>query len=269
MDIKFDVAPDTSSCLSPEECGAGVIYSPPEIVKDEAGEEMLKWTSSFPKAGDICVVVGNYWIKIGHDPKYDKQDNPRFITITVNGQEQKFEKYQIAPVKLMNVTPQEKVSVTMTVDELDILKVSVGQPVTVTVDALPGRSYQGTVTRIDSVENSSGGNAKFTAKVVMDRQPNMIAGMNASCTITVAEYDDILLIPSEALVDDGTRSFVYTGYDEKEELLINPVDVKTGVSDGLRTQIVSGLEEGQEIRYAYFDTLAIASQLSQLRPPQE
>ena len=178
-----------------------------------------------------------------------------------------FEQYEISPVTLMEVVPQEKVSITITVDELDILSVHAGQEATVTVDALPGRSFSGTVEEIYATGSNSGGNTKFTAKVVMDRQANMLAGMNASCSITLAEYSDILLVPAEAVEDQGTKSVIYTGYDEKTEQFINPVEVETGVSDGVSTQILSGLSEGQKFMYAYFDTLAISSQLAQLPGP--
>ena len=76
-----------------------------------------------------------------------------------------------------------------------------------------------------------------------------------------------VVVPAEAVEDQGTKSVIYTGYDEKTEQFINPVEVETGVSDGVSTQILSGLSEGQKFMYAYFDTLAISSQLAQLPGP--
>ena len=175
------------------------------------------------------------------------------------------ELYEISPVTIMSVTPQEQVTITITVDELDILSVTQGQEVTVTIDALPGRSFTGYVTAINTVGSNSGGSTKFTAEVTMERTANIIAGMNASCSIITDEVKDAVIIPVEALVDIGTKTVVYTGYDEENEVLTDPVEVQTGASDGIQVQILSGLSEGDGYWYEYYDTLAINTELSALK----
>ena len=50
----------------------------------------------------------------------------------------------------------------------------------------------------------------------------------------------------------------YTGYDEENELLLNPVEVTLGVSDGKTVEILHGLTVGQTYYYAYYDTLEIS-----------
>ena len=50
---------------------------------------------------------------------------------------------------------------------------------------------------------------------------------------------------------------VYTAYDSRTETLSDPIAVKTGLSNGLQVQILSGLEEGDTIWYSYYDTLEI------------
>ena len=52
---------------------------------------------------------------------------------------------------------------------------------------------------------------------------------------------------------------IYTGYDEKNKTLMDPVPVETGLSDGAYVQILSGLTEGQPIWYRYYDTLEISN----------
>ena len=59
-----------------------------------------------------------------------------------------------------------------------------------------------------------------------------------------------------ALSEGETETVVYTGYDASAEALLAPVSVETGLSDGLRTEILSGLSEGDAIWYSYYDTLA-------------
>ena len=69
---------------------------------------------------------------------------------------------------------------------------------------------------------------------------------------------DAVTLPADALVEQGTKTLVYTGYDAENELLLNPVEVTVGVSDGEKVQILEGLEAGTVCWYAYYDTLQIS-----------
>ena len=69
---------------------------------------------------------------------------------------------------------------------------------------------------------------------------------------------DVVTLPADALVEEGTKTLVYTGYDEENEKLVNPVEVTVGVSDGETVQILDGLEAGTVCWYAYYDTLQIS-----------
>ena len=158
---------------------------------------------------------------------------------------------------LMNITPTDKMQVTITVDELDILSVKKNGEALVTIDALPGRSFTGTVTEINTTFSNNGGNSKYSAVITLDRSEDMISGMNASCLITVSEVENVLTVPAAALNCENGSSFVYTGYDEKNEALTNPVTVETGIADSENVEIISGLSEGQTFYYAYYDTLEI------------
>ena len=100
----------------------------------------------------------------------------------------------------------------------------------------------------------------------MGREENMYGGMNAGVVLIVDTREDVLSIPVEALVEEGGLSFVYTGYDEGKGLLLDPVEVTTGISDGFRAEILSGLSEGDIIWYSYLDTLPIADVLGEIPP---
>ena len=65
------------------------------------------------------------------------------------------------------------------------------------------------------------------------------------------------MIPVDALVEEGSKTIIYTGYDEKNKELINPVEISLGVSDGIYAQILSGLDAGDTFWYSYYDTLEI------------
>lgn len=168
-------------------------------------------------------------------------------------QQAAYEYYPTKQTKIMSVTPQDTMTVDITVDELDILSIKKGQDVQITLDALAGQSFDGIITDIGVSGSNSGGNTKYTAEVTIDRAPNMIAGMNATALITLETDEDLLTVPSEALVSEGTRTYVYTSYDSKTGALGNPVDVTTGASDGILTEITSGLKAGDSVWYSYYD----------------
>lgn len=154
---------------------------------------------------------------------------------------------------LLSVTPLETMTVSVTVDELDLLSIQTGNAAVLTIDALPGRSFDGTVTAINTAASNNGGNSKFTAEITLIRNEDMLPGMNVSSLIVTEEKADVLCIPVEALSEENGKTYVYTGYDEKNQLLLSPVEVQVGLSDGLQAEILSGLVEGQKYWYSYFN----------------
>ena len=65
----------------------------------------------------------------------------------------------------------------------------------------------------------------------------------------------VLLLPLAALCENGNAVTVYTEYDPKTDTLLHPVAVETGVSDGTNVEVLSGLNEGDQIWYKYADGL--------------
>ena len=159
----------------------------------------------------------------------------------------------------MSVTPQETISISITVDELDVLSVQKGSEAKLTIDAFPGREYAGTVTDLSRKATNSGGNSKYTAEITFDREDTMLPGMNASSLITVSTAENVLMLPAKSLTEDGLRTLVYTTYDEKTGLLGGEKEVTTGVSDGENVQILSGISEGDTVYYAYEDSIELES----------
>lgn len=167
--------------------------------------------------------------------------------------------YSLDTVTIASVTPQEQVTIQITVDELDILKVSIGQAVQVTIDALSGGKFTGSVAEISSSGTSEGGNSKFTATIVVSKEENLLPGMTAHVSVGLATTENVVCIPVAALTETGTESIVYTGYDEETESFTGPVTVTTGKSDGEYVQILSGITDGQKVYYSYYDTLVIST----------
>ncbi len=171
-------------------------------------------------------------------------------------EEQKlYEKYSLAEKQVFCITPQDTMSITIRVDELDILSVREDLPVKITLEALKGREYTGTITEIGRTGSNEGGNTKYNVTVSISREENMIPGMNAAVKITTAESEAPITVPAAALVEKGAKTYVYTSYDEKKDSLNALAEVETGVSDGMRVEILSGIEKGSNVFYRYADTL--------------
>lgn len=165
-----------------------------------------------------------------------------------------FEPYTLETLTIASVTSQEEMTLEITVDEQDIAKITKGWQATVTVEALTGQFFPAEITSIGNTGTNDGGSSKFTAKLTLSKSGDMLPGMNATAYLTLGAAEDVLCIPAAALVEEGTRTVVYTGYDEKNETLTDPVEVTTGVSDGEYVEILSGLTENDTVWYAYYDT---------------
>lgn len=162
--------------------------------------------------------------------------------------------YIMEETELCTLTPYDTAEINLTVDELDISRLSIGQPVTVTLDALPGQSFDGSITLIDPNGSSAGGDTKYTVTVSIARTQDMLEGMNASVTAELACHDGLLLIPAAALYEDAGGTYVYTGTDKNGEPS-GPVAVTTGLSDGTNVEITGGLSDGDSFCYLYSSAL--------------
>lgn len=173
-------------------------------------------------------------------------------------QESAFELYGLDMAQIAAVTPQDIMTLEITIDELDIHALQIGMTAQVKIDALGGEKHTASITEIGNTGENNGGSSKFTVELTMDRAENMLSGMNATATLVLSTVSDVLTIPSAALVEQGNQTIVYTGYDEETETLLDPVVVKAGCSDGEHTEIQEGLASGQTYYYAYYDTLEIS-----------
>ena len=169
------------------------------------------------------------------------------------------ELYSLEKSTIMAVTAQDEMTLTITVDESDISRLQVGQQAQIKLDALRNDRFTGTIRELGTAGENNGGSSKFTATIVMERSADMLAGMNATATILLDTRENLLSIPVAAIWEEKGKSFVYTSYDEEEDLLGSPVEVELGISDGEFVEVISGLSEGQNFWYAYYDTLDIST----------
>ncbi len=176
-------------------------------------------------------------------------------------QEEEDSLYSLDGNTLLSVTPQGVMTMTISVDESDINKLSLGQSVEIYVEALKNQTFTAYVSEIGISGTSSGGSSKFSVVLTMDKAEDMLPGMSATASLSLSVTEDVLTIPVAALVEDGAETIVYTGYDESTGTLTDPVSVTLGVSDGENAEILSGLSQGDTYYYAYYDTLEISNEV--------
>lgn len=171
---------------------------------------------------------------------------------------QETEKYAVTENYLCTVVPQEIFRVNIPIDEQDIAQVETGMTAAVTVDALKGQ-YSGRVTKVSKFGAGNGGSSKFNVELELDYVPGMLPGMNAAAVLVMETRTDVPVIPVAALVEQGNQTLVYTGYDAKNDQLLNPVPVTLGLSDGENAEVLTGLPLGTPVWYSYYDTLEISN----------
>lgn len=166
-----------------------------------------------------------------------------------------YETYDTGCTLAATVTQTKEMTVDITVDELDILSLEVGMAADVTLDALPGQSFRGIITKINTYGVNSGGNTKYTVTVTLDRAEKMLTGMSASVSITTATSESVPTLPAAAIQSQDGKSWVYTAYDEKTDTLSGLTQVELGRSDGESVEILSGLDSGASCYYRYADEI--------------
>ncbi|MBI5669378.1 MAG: HlyD family efflux transporter periplasmic adaptor subunit [Chloroflexi bacterium] len=136
--------------------------------------------------------------------------------------------------------------VDVAVDETDIVDVQPGQAVTLALDALPGETITGTVTRVAARPVRAGQLVTYTVRVTLDaaRQP-LRAGMTATATIVVNELRDVLVLPNRFIRLDRATQQAYVTVERGGQYA--EVAVQLGLRNETDSQIVSGLEAGQAI----------------------
>lgn len=170
------------------------------------------------------------------------------------GQTQTFETYSLDKLTVASVTAQEHMTLNVTVDELDISQIHVGQSATVTVDALAGERFSAAVSQIANSGTNDGGSSKFTVELTLEKSGDMLPGMTASAFIRLDGGENLLCVPAAALGEENGKTVLYTGYDEKNAAPGSPVPVTVGAADADYVQILTGLSQGDTVYYAYYDT---------------
>ncbi len=155
--------------------------------------------------------------------------------------------------QIVTIVNPDKIYVLATIDEVDVGRLRLGQPVTITVDAFPGEKFEGTIRRISPIV--SGGKLETrTADVWIyftKKDHRMKPGMSADVEILVATLENVLSVPSQAVIErEGKKKiFVADGNDLKPGMTtrVHLLPVGIGETNWSFTQITGGLQSGAYI----------------------
>jgi HlyD family secretion protein len=148
----------------------------------------------------------------------------------------------IPPV--IEVLDPDAIYIKIPLDEADVGSVRVGLPVRVTLDAYPGRSFMARVTRVAAfVSDEIDQNRTFEIELELDDREfarTLLPGASADAEVILDARDDVLRIPSYALMEGGRVLVV------REEHLVE-VSVETGLRNWQFIEVVAGLAEGDPV----------------------
>lgn len=181
-----------------------------------------------------------------------------------------------APVSegtILTLYPDLQMTITIGIDETDILALQEGQEAEITVESVGTEVYPGSVIEINKVADTSTGVTQYSAEILLDKAPGMLPGMTADVDIKIEGNENALIIPVDALHQTSTGSYVYTTFDEKTQQYGGKADVVAGMQNDNYAEILSGLQEGDTVYYtkqenifAYFASMMGSGMPSGMSP---
>ena len=149
---------------------------------------------------------------------------------------------------VMTIGDTSQVYVQGKVDESDIGKVYLGQPARIKVESFKDKTFVGKVTKIAPLGVEKDNVTTFEVRVSIDNPGGELkANMTANAEILLEEHKNVLTVPEQAVIYDKDRNASVEVPDPQQKKGRRKVDVKVGISNGTRTEIVSGLNPGETV----------------------
>lgn len=142
------------------------------------------------------------------------------------------------------VNPNNQITASVNLTEIDVVNAVPGQKVTITMDAFLDKTFTGKILAINTNGQVSSGVTVYPTIIVLDSGlPNMYPNMAINAQIIIQTKNDVLSVPSSAIQTSNGQSVVKIKKDNQ----ISEVTVETGISDSTNTEIISGLNEGDTV----------------------
>ncbi|WP_419875601.1 efflux RND transporter periplasmic adaptor subunit [Candidatus Pristimantibacillus sp. PTI5] len=137
-----------------------------------------------------------------------------------------------ANTTVATIVDYTKLEFVTSVDELDISSVKVGQAVDLSLSAITDHTIEATVSEIAMEGTSSNGSSAFEVNILLTDIEGVKVGMSGEAAITIASKENIVLVPVNAVVEMGTRSFVRVPSENGEEAAASAGGQQQGAAAG-------------------------------------
>lgn len=149
---------------------------------------------------------------------------------------------------IMTIGDLSEVYVKGKVDESDIGKVYLGQPARITVESFKDQKFDGRVTKISPMGNEKDNVTTFEVRVSISNEKHILkAQMTANAEIILDEHKGVLAIPEGAVTYNKDKTPAVQIPDPTNEKGFRRVNIATGISNGAKTEVLKGLQEGQQV----------------------
>jgi HlyD family secretion protein len=149
---------------------------------------------------------------------------------------------------VMTIGDTTQVYVQGKVDESDIGKVYLGQAARIKVESFKDKTFQGKVTKIAPLGVEKDNVTTFEVRVSIDNPGGELkANMTANAEILLEEHKNVLTVPEQAVLYDKDRNASVEVPDPKQKNGRRKVDIKAGISNGTKTEIIAGLNPGDTV----------------------
>ena len=149
---------------------------------------------------------------------------------------------------IMTLGDVSEVYVKGKVDEADISKVYFGQPARISVESLKEKKFTGKVTKISPLGVEKENVTTFEVRVsIQNPAGELKANMSANAEIILEEKQKVLMVPEAAVIYDKDRRTFLETPDPGSKTGRRKLSVKLGISNGVKTELVEGLKEGQQV----------------------
>ncbi|MGD0445317.1 MAG: efflux RND transporter periplasmic adaptor subunit [Edaphobacter sp.] len=149
---------------------------------------------------------------------------------------------------VMTIGDTSQVYVQGKVDESDIGRVYLGQAARIKVESFKDKTFQGKVTKIAPLGVEKDNVTTFEVRVSIDNPGGELkANMTANAEILLEEHKNVLTVPEQAVLYDKDRNASVEVPDPKEKNGRRTVDIKAGISNGTKTEVLAGLKAGDTV----------------------
>lgn len=148
---------------------------------------------------------------------------------------------------ILTIADLSKMIILAEINEIDIGKISISQPVDISIEAFPDADYKGKITHIAPMAKIGNNNIRvFDIKISIENlTPNLKPGMSANVTIIGRTSKNVITVPIQAIFQDENGNNIV--YKVESDTLITPQIVKTGINDLEKVEIIEGIAAGDTI----------------------